>query len=117
LRTEHEREIERLTEEAKHMGERGLPGRKEITDHFQREERRWRTDALRAGLGALARAYRDRVVARVGDSGGGANAEEHARGAAQAVALITEATVALPRNPNEQLLVQSLLVRLGALAI
>jgi hypothetical protein len=35
----------------------------------------------------------------------------------QAVALITEATRALPQNPQESLLVQSLLVRLGALAV
>ena len=62
LRAEHARELERLTEEATAFGEKSLPGRKEITDRFQREERRWRTDALRAGLGALARAYRDRLT-------------------------------------------------------
>ena len=72
LRDEHARELERLTEEAAEFGEKVLPGRKEITDRHQREERRWRTDALRAGLGALARAYRDRMVAqarRAGDVG------------------------------------------------
>jgi hypothetical protein len=38
------------------------------------------------------------------------------RAAATAVSLITEATRALPRNPNESLLLQSLFVRLGSLA-
>ena len=34
LRAEHARELERLTEEAAEFGEKGLPGRKEITDHY-----------------------------------------------------------------------------------
>jgi DNA polymerase III subunit delta' len=113
LRAEHAAELERLTEEAKELGERGLPGRKEITDHQQREERRWRTDALRGGLGALARAYRDRIVASA--TGSGAMDDEHARAATAAVALITETARALPRNPSDALLLQALLVRLGAL--
>jgi hypothetical protein len=114
LRAAHAREIESLTAAAKEMGERGLPGRKEILDQHQREERRFRTDALRAGLGVLARAYRGRVVraARhdiaVGD--------QDVKSAAEAVGLITETAEALPRNPNETLLVQSLFVRLAALA-
>ena len=112
LRAEHARVIERLTDEAKEMGERSLPGRKEITEHHQREERRWRTDALRAGLGALARAYGARCTASA--SAGAADAV-HGRPAA-AVTLITEAATTLPRNPNESLLLQALLVRLGALA-
>jgi DNA polymerase-3 subunit delta' len=114
LRAEHARELERLTTEAAEFGEKGLPGRKEITERYQREERRWRTDALRAGLGALARAYRDRVATAA--AGSGAGAAVHAQAAAQAVGLLTEAAQALPRNPQETLLLQSLLVRLGALA-
>jgi len=68
-----------------------------------------------AGLGVLARAYRDRAVPR----GSGATVVEdlHARAAIEAVALITDTTRALPRNPQESLLVQSLLVRLGALTV
>jgi DNA polymerase-3 subunit delta' len=114
LRAENARELERLTEEAKEFGEKALPGRKEITDQFQREERRWRTDALRAGLGALARSYRDRMVTQTAQAD--VSADIHAQAAATAVALITETTVALPRNPQESLLLQSLLVRLGALS-
>jgi DNA polymerase-3 subunit delta' len=114
LRAAHASELARLTEEAKELGQRGLPGRKEITDHHNREERRWRTDALRAGLGVLARAYRDRAASHRERM---AADDLHARAAIQAVGLITEAAQALPRNPQESLLVQALLVRLGALAV
>ena len=123
LRAAHAREIEMLTEAAREMGERGLPGRKEIVDQHQREERRFRTDALRAGLGVLARTYRARVVRAVGvgDGGGGdgpaaAVGDPDVRAAAAAVQLITEATESLVRNPNESLLLQSLFSRLAALA-
>jgi DNA polymerase-3 subunit delta' len=113
LRAEHARELERLTQEATDFGERALPGRKDITDRHQREERRWRTDALRAGLGALARSYRDRMAGLASGTDAGA----HVHAAAQAVALITDTARALPRNPQETLLLQSLLVRLGALSV
>jgi DNA polymerase-3 subunit delta' len=116
LRAEHVRELERLTEEAAAFGEKSLPGRKEITDRHQREERRWRTDALRAGLGALARAYRDRMVTQTAGGGHDVTADIHAQAAAEAVTLITDVARALVRNPQETLLLQSLLVRLGALS-
>jgi len=114
LRAAHAREIEALTAAAKEMGERGLPGRKEIVEQHQREERRFRTDALRAGLGVLARAYRGRV-ARAAE-GTITVGDPDVRSATKAVGLITETAEALPRNPNETLLVQSLFVRLAALA-
>jgi DNA polymerase III subunit delta' len=114
LRAAHAQEIEALTAAAKEMGERGLPGRKEIVDQHQREERRFRTDALRAGLGVLARAYRGRVVRAAAATV--AVGDQDVRSAAEAVGLITETAAALPRNPNETLLVQSLFVRLAALA-
>jgi DNA polymerase-3 subunit delta' len=115
LRAEHARHLESLTAAAKEMGERSLPGRKELLDQQQREERRWRTDALRAGLGALARVYRTRAVGAASEVSS-ARTDPHAGPAIAAVALITEAAQALPRNPNEVLLLQSLLVKLGALA-
>ena len=115
LRAAHAREIETLTAAARDMGERGLPGRKEIAEQFQREERRFRTDALRAGLGVLARAYRSKVSAAAA-AGTVAVGDEEVRSAVAAVGLITETTEALPRNPNEALLLQSLFARLAALA-
>ena len=114
LRAENARLFEAMTAESKEMGERVLPGRKEILDQHAREERRWRTDALRAGLGALARVYRRQVIGTGGVHA--ATGDPEARAAMAAVALITEAAQSLPRNPNESLLLQSLLVRLGALA-
>jgi DNA polymerase III subunit delta' len=114
LRAAHTREIESLTAAAKEMGERGLPGQKEIVEQYQREERRFRTDALRAGLGVLARSYRGRVVQAT--RGTVAVGDQDLRSATEAVGLITETAEALPRNPNETLLVQSLFVRLAALA-
>jgi DNA polymerase-3 subunit delta' len=113
LKAVHALELERLTEEAKEMGERGVAGRKEITDHFAREERRWRADTLRAGLGAMARVYGARVRAQLPNSG--ISGERQGRSAATAVSLITDAARILPRNPNEGLLLHSLLVRLGSL--
>ena len=114
LRAAHAREIESLTAAAKEMGERGLPGRKEIVDQHQREERRFRTDALRAGLGVLARTYRGRVVRSASSTM--VVGDPDVRSATEAVGLITETAAALPRNPNETLLVQSLFVRLAVLA-
>jgi DNA polymerase-3 subunit delta' len=115
LRAAHGRELENLTEAAKEMGERGLPGRKEIVEQHQREERRFRTDALRAGLGVLARTYRTRVTGAAA-RGPIAVGDRDVRAASDAVGLITEVTQALPRNPNESLLLQSLFSRLAALA-
>ncbi len=114
LRAAHGRELDTLAEAAKEMGERGLPGRKEIVDQQQREERRFRTDALRAGLGVLARTYRTRVTRAAAEVL--PNGDLDARAASDAVGLITEVSQALPRNPNESLLLQSLFTRLAALA-
>ncbi len=112
--TSTRRELESLTAAAKEMGERGLPGRREIVEQHQREERRYRTDALRSGLGVLARTYRGRVVDAV--TGGPASVgDPDVRNAAAAVALVTEAAAALPRNPNESLLIEALFVRLAGL--
>ncbi len=115
LRAAHAREVESLTAAAKEMGERGLPGRKEIAEQHQREERRFRTDALRAGLGVLARTYGDRVIDVVA-KGTVAVGDQDVRSATAAVGLITDTAESLQRNPNESLLLQSLFVRLAALA-
>jgi DNA polymerase-3 subunit delta' len=113
LRAEHAAEIVRLEEEAKSLKERGLPGRKEITDRHKREETRWRADEIQAGMAVLARTYGQRLRAALerGDTGTGSQASRCAR----AVDLITEAAVSREHNPFEGLMVQSLLVRLGQL--
>ncbi len=116
LRAANARQLETLAEAARAMGERGLPGRKEIVEQQQREERRFRTDALRAGLGVLARTYGARATGAARAATGVPQADREVQAAATAVGLITEAAQALPRNPNETLLLQSLFVRLAALA-
>jgi DNA polymerase III subunit delta' len=121
LRAGHAAELERLAADAEMLGERSVPGRKDVVDRHQREERRWRTDELRAGLGVLARTYRDRLAGTVVasaapghviDASGG---PDEARGDQAAVALIGDAAAALRRNPQETLLLEALFVRLGRL--
>lgn len=116
LRQRQSDELRRLEEDAKALGERGLPGRKEVVDRQHREERRWRTEELRAGLGVLARAYRDRLVDRLGAPAAGDRGGEEMRAYEEAVDLVTAATESLRRNPNETLLLEALLMRLGNLA-
>ena len=116
LRAAHAREIESLTAAAKEMGERGLaraqgdrraaPARGAPLPH-----RRPAGGARRAGPG-LPRSRRP-ARPRAAPSRW---AIQDVRSAAEAVGLITETAEALPRNPNETLLVQSLFVRLAALA-
>lgn len=92
-----------LGERARLTGER--PAAKDLEERHRREQRRARLDELRAGLGALEEAYRDRLVA--------ATDPRQARAAAEAATAVDEAGQALIRNPNEALLLQSLLFRLG----
>ncbi|MGO9559997.1 MAG: DNA polymerase III subunit delta' [Acidimicrobiales bacterium] len=97
-------ELEHLAEEAKAAGERGVPGRAEIDARHRREQRRARTDELRAGLAALAGVYRSRL-------GGSASA----RPAIAAIELIDDAASRLLLNVNETLLLEWLLVELDGL--
>jgi DNA polymerase III subunit delta' len=59
----HKAELTALEDQAKSLGERGLPGRKEILDRFKREERKYQQAELLAGLATLSRRYRDRLRA------------------------------------------------------
>ncbi len=92
-------EVAELDARREQFGER-WSGRKTLEDRHRRELRRHRVDELRSGLGVLAGAYRDLLVA--GD---------HPRSdrLVQAVTRIHDAVEALERNPNEPLLLQSLL--------
>lgn len=79
---------------------------RESEERRRRELRRQRTDELRTGLAALARAYRDR----------GASGAFAADRVATAVALIDGVSADLAFNPGEQLALQALLVRLDRVA-
>ncbi|HTV12384.1 MAG TPA: hypothetical protein VME20_11060 [Acidimicrobiales bacterium] len=81
-------------------------GVRELEEKHRREQRRQRTDELRTGLAALARAYRERALS------GGLDPDR----AACAVALIDGLSADLAFNPGEQLALQALLVRLDRIA-
>jgi DNA polymerase III subunit delta' len=99
-------EVAALDERIERFGERGS-GRKTLEERHKRELRRHRTDELRHGLSLLAGSYRDALVEGAIDRPGGV---------AAAVTRIHEAIEALERNPNEPLLLQSLLWSLPVLS-
>lgn len=116
VRAQHARELEALGQQAKAMGERGIPRRKEITDRQHRQERQWRTWELRSGLGVLARSYRDRLVDAVrGGHGAPAATRTEAAEYQRAAALVATTAASLARNPNELLALEALFVQLSAL--
>jgi len=117
LRARHLAELETLAAEAEAMGSRGVPGRKEVEERQRREERRWRTDELRAGLAVLAGAYRERLVEASSQSGlgeGAVHGAERIRALLGAIAAIEDVVAEMIRNPNETLMLEALLVRLSA---
>jgi len=116
LRARHRSELEALAAQAESTGERGVPGRKDIEDRQHREERRWRVDEIRAGLGVLAAAYRDRLVGEVTAAGasGHARLAERVGALSGAVGNVEGVCVEMVRNPNESLMLEALLVRLSA---
>ena len=79
---------------------------RELEERHKREQRRQRTDELRAGLAALAGAYRDQVAS------GMLSPEK----AARAVALVDQLSADLAYNPGELLALQALLVGLDRVA-
>ena len=103
LKARHAGEFADLETRVAQTGERGA-GRKTMEERHKRELRRYRTDELRAGLGTIAAAYRDRLVTGV----------EGRRGLEDTAAVdhVVDALEALERNPNEALLMQALLLRL-----
>lgn len=106
LADRHTAEVVALDERIARYGERGS-GKKALEERHKRELRRHRTDELRAGLTVIAGAYRDALVA---------GSVQRPDAVADAVVHIHEAMEALERNPNESLLLQSLLWSLPVLA-
>ncbi len=100
LERRHGVEIEELDRQAEELGERGL-GRARIVASHKRELRKLRTDELRFGLATLSRVYRDRLLE-------GSNPD-----AIAAIERTQFTSEELIRNPNEALLLQSLLLDLS----
>lgn len=108
-------EVAELDERIARYGQRGS-GAKELEARHRRQLRRLRTDELRMGLAELAHHYRDVLVSAAidghGDSPG--TVRDHVAEATDALTALYEAGEALLRNPNEELLLQALLLRLPA---
>lgn len=103
LDARHAREREELEVRAEQFGERGL-GRSGFDDRQKRELRRLRVDELLMGFAALGASIRERIAS-------GTWSPE--RGSV-ALGAVLSAGAALQRNPNERLLLQYLLVAVGA---
>jgi DNA polymerase-3 subunit delta' len=107
LQDQQAAELATLAEQAESMGRRGVTGRKDIEERHRREARRLRTDELRMGLATLAGAYRDRLVA--------GSAVPETRRTVLAMDALDRTAEALVRNPNEALLLESLMVTLSGM--
>lgn len=99
LAARHAAEVAELEARIERFGERGS-GRKALEERHRRELRRHRTDELRSGLGVLAGAYRDILVS---------GSAQHPHAVVDAVTRTHGAVEAMEHNPNETLLLQSLL--------
>jgi DNA polymerase-3 subunit delta' len=117
LRARHEREMGDLAEQAEAVGARGVPGRRQIEERQRREARRLRTDELRHGLAVLSGVYRDRLVGLTSNDEARPTPGAAAAGrrAARRVEAIREASDALTRNANEQLVMDALMVELSGM--
>jgi len=111
----HADELAQLAELAKRAGEREIPGQAVIAARHRREERRARTDDLRAGLATLAATYRLRLDDAGAPGGPNGPAPSAVSVPLRAVELVNEAAERLTRNPNETLLLEWLLLRLDGL--
>ena len=105
VKEQQEAEMGALVEESARFGERRIFGRQAIEDRYKREQRRVRTDEIRAGLAILAAVYRSRLVSATMPS-------HRVHGVTAALAAIDSTSAALVRNPNELLLLQHLLIEL-----
>jgi DNA polymerase-3 subunit delta' len=105
LAARHVDEVAVVDERIARYGERGS-GKKMLEERHKRELRRHRTDELLAGMTVIAGGYRDALVA---------GSVKRPDSVAEAVVHIHEAMGALERNPNEALLLQSLLWSLPVL--
>ncbi len=103
LRARHEAEVAELAERVERYGQRGS-GAADLERRHKRESRRLRTDELRLGLAALGAAYRDELVVAADPNP-----------ALGALAALHETGEALIRNPNEELLLLALALRLPSL--
>lgn len=99
-------ELDELAAREQRIGTRGS-GRAAMETRHKRELRRHRTDELRSGLATIAATYRDALAE---------GSAPHVEAAADAVHRIHAAIESFEHNPNETLLLQSLLWSLPVLS-
>lgn len=109
LRSRHGDQLRHHAEQVKQFGSEAVVPKKLLVEQQRREERRARTEELQAGLAALAESFRLRLTSGDRTDAPRPHTAESVRGAA---ACIERAGRSLVRNPNETLLLQSVLVRL-----
>ena len=100
-------ELAAFDAEAKELGLRST-GRKDLVDHHKREVRAYRDGEVRAGLGVLARSYRDAMSAALaaGDDAAAAQAMDRIDAIGRHVSVMR-------RNPRPGLSLERLLLALG----
>ncbi len=103
LRARHQQEVADLDARIDRYGQRGS-GAGDLDKKQKRESRRFRTDELRMGLGSLAATYRDELLVAADPAV-----------ALAGLAAIQTAADDLVRNPNEELWLLSLVLRLPTL--
>lgn len=113
LQRRHAREQEERLEAAERYGSRTVETKRSMEDRHKRIERRYRNDELVAGLGVLQRRYAEQALAIDPSS---QRSLRSARRAADAVAAITEARVALRRNATDFVLLDALFAKVSAQA-
>lgn len=103
LRARQAVEVAELDERIERYGQRGS-GSADLDKRHKRETRRFRTDELRLGLGALAGVYRDELVVAADPTV-----------ALAGLAAVQDAAEAIVFNPNEELLLLGLALKLPGL--
>ena len=99
---QHEAELEALEQREEALGTRGS-GRRDMEVRHRRQQRQFRTEELRFGLSTLAARYREMILS-----------DDSRQDPLDAVKHLRDTSDALIRNPNEALLLQSLLLKLPA---
>lgn len=115
LQVRHSTEMAALVERSEiRTGGRGRAGRpaagvKDLEERHRRELRRHRTDELRSGLATLATSYRERLAV--------APDRRRRAEAVEGVRHVDRAARSLEFNPNETLMLEALLARLGRIGV
>ena len=106
-------EMARRASDAREMGVRALPNRRDVEAQFKREQRRFRLDELRFGFSALTGVYRERLLENLDTSAGGDARSEYRVGASlRAIDAVAEANRRLSTNIDESLLLHDLMFSL-----